>query len=86
MSLSDHQYRILAKLRSGRRLRIVRSAITHLPVHGELISAGHDEKAEIIPMWRVLKLLDTGRVKADTGDLKTAHELVLLDSDSSPRE
>ena len=77
MSLSSPQRRVLRQLEEGSHLRIVRSALTRSPVYCELICNQSMCQAEVIPMWRIYKLLATDRVRPDTGELTTANEIVM---------
>lgn len=78
MSLSGQQHRLVRRLKAGFHLRIVRSVLSQSPVYCELLSAQAQEAVEVIPMWRIHKLLATRLVRLDTNDMSTAHEIVLL--------
>lgn len=78
MSLSGQQHRLVRRLKAGFHLRIVRSVLRQSPVYCELLSAQAQEAVEVIPMWRIHKLLATRLVRLDTNDMSTAHEIVLL--------
>lgn len=77
MSLSVPQRRLVQLLNSGAQLRIVRSVLNLSPVYCELSPASASGLIEIIPMWRIRKLLATNVVRLDTGDMATATEVVL---------
>ncbi|QET04727.1 hypothetical protein FOB72_21770 [Cupriavidus pauculus] len=77
MSLSVPQRRLVHLLNSGAQLRIVRSVLNRSPVYCELSPANASGPIEIIPMWRIRKLLATNAVRLDTGDMATAREIVL---------
>jgi len=77
MSLSGQQQRLVRLLKNGFHLRIVRSVLNQSPVYCELYSASAQDTAEVIPMWRIYKLLATGVVCLDTGEIATARAIVL---------
>ncbi|CAG2148233.1 hypothetical protein CUPL110328_16980 [Cupriavidus plantarum] len=77
MSLSVPQRRLVKLLALGAQLRIVRSVFNQTPVYCELSPTEAEALIEIIPMWRIHKLLATDVVRLDTGDLSTAREVVL---------
>ena len=76
MAMSFHQRRIVRLMHENFQLRLVRSLIDNAPVYAELFKPGASP-AERIPMWRVQKLLVTGAVSPDSGDIATAAQIVL---------
>lgn len=77
MSLSGQQQRLVRLLKNGFHLRIVRSVLNQSPVYCELVSASVHGAVEVIPMWRIYKMLATGVVCLDTGEIATARAIVL---------
>lgn len=61
-------------LHEGFCLRIVRSLLDNSPVYAEVLNPIADPP-ERIALWRIDKLLSTGSVKPDSGDLATSHFL-----------
>lgn len=76
MAMSVQQRRIVRLLHEGFRLRIVRSIFDNSPVYAELLNP-EAASIEKIALWRIEKLLSTGSVRPDSGDLATASRLVV---------
>lgn len=77
MSLSGQQQRLVRLLKQGSQLRIVRSALNQSPVYCELVATEAATEVEVIAMWRIHKLLATGVVHLDTGQISTARAIVV---------